>query len=62
MSGTVIQSQAPNKLCVRSRPVLHRHDLDHVQVWLFGRLVDGKNGIDDVGGQLFGERAVELRG
>ncbi len=40
--------------------MLHGHDLNHVKIWLCGRLVDGKDGIDDVGSQLFGERAINL--
>jgi len=42
--------------------MLHGHDLNHVQIGLRGRLVDGKDGVDDIGSQLFGERAVDLGG
>jgi hypothetical protein len=40
--------------------MLHGHDFNHVQIWLCGRLVDREYGINNVGGQLFGERAVDL--
>jgi len=40
--------------------MLHSHDLNHVQIWLRGRLVDCEYGIDNIGGQLFGKRAVDL--
>ena len=33
-----------------------------MQIGLRWCLVDGKDGVDDIGSQLFGERAVELRG
>lgn len=42
--------------------MLHLHDLHHVQVGLRGGLVDGQDGIDDVGGQFLGQGGVELGG
>jgi hypothetical protein len=33
-----------------------------VKIGLRGRLIDGKDSVYDIGGQLFGERAVELCG
>lgn len=40
---------------------MHRHDLDHVQVWLRGGLVNGEDGVDNVRRELLSKRAVELR-
>jgi hypothetical protein len=58
----VVQGESTDELCVGSGAVLHSHDLDHVEIGLRGRLVDGKDSVYDIGGQLFGERAVELCG
>lgn len=50
----VVQGQAADQLRLRGRPVLHLHDLHHVQVGLRGGLVDGQDGVHDVGGELLG--------
>ncbi len=40
--------------------MLHLHDLDHVQVGLRRRLVDGEYGIDNVRGELLSKGVVVL--
>jgi hypothetical protein len=60
MPCAVIQSKSSNELCVGGCTMLHGHDLNHVKIWFCRRLVDGKDGIDDVGSQLFSERAIDL--
>ena len=42
--------------------MLHSHDLNHVQIWLRGRLVDCEYGIDNIGGELLSKGVVELSG
>lgn len=42
--------------------MLHCHNLNHVQIGLLRGSVDGKDGIDDVGGELLGESTAQLCG
>ena len=40
--------------------MLHLHNLNHVQVGLRGGLVDGKNGVDNIGRQALGQATAQL--
>lgn len=40
--------------------MLHLHNLNHVQIGFGGGLVNGKNGIDNIGGQALGQASAEL--
>lgn len=42
--------------------MLHRHDFDHVQIWLLGSPVDSKDGIDNIRCELLSKGAVQFRG
>ena len=42
--------------------MLHGHNLNHVEVGLLGGALDGKDGIDNVRGELLGEGIVQLGG
>lgn len=42
--------------------MLHLHDFHHVQVRLRWCLINGQNGIDDIGRELLGKCRVELGG
>ena len=42
--------------------MLHLHNLNHVQIGLRGLLVDGEDGVDDIGSELGGQGGVELSG
>lgn len=56
----MIQGKATDKLCIRCCSVLHRHDLNHVQIRLSGRSVNSKDGIDNVRGEFLRESTIQL--
>ena len=60
MSCTVVEGETTDKLSVGGGPVLHLHNLNHVEVGLGRGLVDGEHGIHDIRGKLSGEARVEL--
>lgn len=41
---------------------MHCHNLNHVQVRLFGGSVDGENGVNDIRGELLSQGMVQLGG
>lgn len=61
VSGTMVQGKTADELGIRRRPVLHRHDLNHVQIRLRRGSMDGEDGIDDIGGKFLGESSVQFR-
>ena len=56
----MVEGEAADKLGVGGGAVLHLHDFHHVQVGFLGGLVDGQDGIDDVGRELLGQGGVQL--
>jgi hypothetical protein len=58
----MVKGKTLDQLRVSSHAVLHLHNLNHVQVGFSGGLVDGKDGIDNVRGELGCQCRVELRG
>lgn len=62
VTSTVVEGQSTNQPSVGGCSVLHLHNLHHVQIGLRGCLVDGKNGIDNVGSEVSGQSRVEFGG
>jgi hypothetical protein len=62
MPRTVVQRQSSDELRVYCSPVLHGHDLNHEQIGLRGRLVDGQHSVGDIRSELLCESRFEFRG
>jgi hypothetical protein len=60
MASSVVKGQAANKLRVGGGAMLHLHNFNHVEIWLSGGFVNGKDGVDDIRGKFLGESGVEL--
>lgn len=60
VAGSVIHDQTTNQTGVGLAPVLHGHDLDHVQINGLVLAVDGQNGINNSLSQGIGQGAVDL--